>query len=319
MATISDTWVIGVSRASVMFGGSPERKAIKVSQLHVVAPKEDITWTKVVAPDIGLLNVRPRELWHYRDLIVLLVYRDFVISCRQTILGPIWWMLQPILLCVTYVLIFSVIARVSTDGIPPVLFFLSGLTFWFYFIGVFSNVANTFSSNASIFGQVYFPRLVMPIAWSISALIKFSFQLAFLAVCYLVYVLYGSPVAPQWTLLLLPFVILYAAALATGCGLIMAALTSKYRDLTLTMPMIMRLWRYLSAVVIPMSAVPENYRCYFDWNPVVPAVEIFRHATLGSGTISLPQVFTGLGMTAILLLSGLIAYSRASLTSQDTV
>ena len=278
-----------------------------------------LPWTKDITPKVGLFNVRFRELWHYRDLIVLLVYRDFVVSCRQTILGPIWWILQPLLLCMTYVLIFSIIAKMPTDGIPAALFYLTGLTFWFYFVNVFSNVGNTFSANASVFGQIYFPRLVMPIAWAISAIMKLFIQIAFLAVCYVFYVFSGVQIAPHWTIIFLPLVILYMAVLAIGSGLIMAALTSKYRDLTLTMPMILRLGRYFSAIVIPMSAVPEQYRAFFSWNPIIPAVEFFRFATLGRGTVDLFQIASGLGMTILLLLIGLLAYSRASLTSQDNI
>lgn len=272
-------------------------------------------WTLVITPEPAVNIFR---LWEYRDLIKELVYRDYVIYFKQTILGPLWWIFQPVVSMLAYVLVFSVIARISTDGLPPAMFYLSGIMIWGLFSNTLNNCAQVFTSNSGLFRKVYFPRIVIPIAQVLTNFIKFAFQTGFFILCYAFFLFSGYDFAPNWTIVFLPLVILYIALLGMGFGMIFASLTCKYRDITLMLPFIVQIWFFTSGVFIPLSRVPEKYLYYIQANPVIPAMEMFRYMTLGVGTVSMYQVLYAAIFLTVLLLLAVVCFSIAEKKCTDT-
>lgn len=272
-------------------------------------------WTLVITPKPA---VNIFHLWEYRGLIKELVYRDYVIYFKQTLLGPLWWIFQPVVSMLAYVLVFSIIARISTDGLPPAMFYLSGIMIWGLFSNTLSNCACVFTSNSGLFRKVYFPRIVVPIAQVLTNFIKFAFQLGFFFLCYVFFRFFGYGFAPDWTIVFLPLVLLYIALLGMGFGMIFASMTCKYRDITLMLPFIIQIWFFTSGVFIPLSRVPEKYLYYIQANPVIPAMEMFRHMTLGVGTVSINQVLYAALFLTFLLLIAIISFSIAEKKCTDT-
>lgn len=280
---------------------------------------EEAPWDVDISGRRVQVSLRLRELIRYRSLIKLLVYRDFVIYYRQTILGPLWWLLQPIVTCGVFTIIFGMILRVAVGNVPPALFYLSGLIPWFYFSSSFSNLASTFSANARLFEKVFFPRLVMPISLLLSNLLKFAIQFSFFSLIYLGFLIYGAEVRPTPGVVFIPLILLYLAALAMGLGLLFNSLTYKYRDLALTLPFIIQMWMFLSCIIHPASRIPLHFRWILYLNPVIPAIESFRHVLFGIGTIQPAQIVVGIVVTLLFLVVGLISFAHTERSFLDTM
>jgi lipopolysaccharide transport system permease protein len=279
----------------------------------------DAAWTTVIRPKGHWFDLRLRELWSYRDLVVLFVRRDFVAQYKQTILGPLWHVVQPLLTTVTFTIVFGRIARIPTDSLPPFLFYLSGTVLWAYFSSSFTKTSNTFVSNANVFGKVYFPRLATPISTLgtslIGFMIQFSIFLGFLAY----FIARGSPLDPNLWVLATPVLLLLMAGLGLGGGIILSALTTRYRDLTNVVSFGVSLLMYMTPIVYPLSAVPSAYRPIVMANPVTPMVEAFRFAFLGVGTVSPAHLAYTAGFTIVILFFGVLIFNRTERTFMDTV
>ena len=273
----------------------------------------------VIRPRSGWFDVNIAELWRYRDLIGMFVWRDFVAVYKQTILGPLWFLLQPLLTTVVFTVIFGNVAKLPTDGLPPFLFYLSGVVPWRYFADCLNNTSNTIVSNAQIFGKVYFPRLAVPVSVVISNLISFGVQFLLFLGFFLYYWLATPLIRPQATLLLLPVLILQMAALGLGAGIIVSSMTTRYRDLAHLVGFGVQLWMYATPIVYPSSALNDNWRFIFLLNPMAPVIEGFRSSFLGTGAFDLASWGISLCITASVLLTGLLLFNRVEKTSMDTV
>lgn len=276
-------------------------------------------WDLVIEPRSSLLQLNLGEIWRYRDLLLMFVKRDVVTVYKQTILGPVWYVVQPILTTAIYVLVFGQIAKISTDGLPQILFYLSGIVLWNYFSESFNNTSKTFKENENIFGKVYFPRLIMPLSKVASGLIKFGIQFGFFLCVYLYFVSQGYAISPNLNLLLLPVYILIMAGLGLGGGIIFTALTAKYRDLTFLIQFGVQLLMYATPVIYPVSTIPEKYKMLILANPITPVVEGFRYALLGAGSFDVGHLLYSLGFTLVILLVGIIIFNRTEKTFMDTV
>ncbi len=239
----------------------------------------------IISPRSRWLDVNLEELWHYRDLIFLFVRRDFVAIYKQTVLGPIWFLLQPLFSTIVYTIVFGKIANIPTDGMPPPLFYMSGIVVWNYFASCLSGTSNTFVDNASIFGKVYFPRLAVPIAIVITNLMTFIIQFSIFLSFLLFYYLKGAIIKPNLLILLAPFLILQMGMLGLGFGIIVSSLTTKYRDLKFAITIGIQLWMYATPIIYPMSQIPEHWRWLFALNPMSVIIELFRCAFLGTGSV----------------------------------
>jgi len=277
------------------------------------------SWDKVIRARSGWFDIHPGELWRYRDLIGLFVWRDFVSIYKQTILGPLWYLIQPLLTTLVFTVIFGTVAHLPTDGLPPFLFYLSGVIAWKYFADCLITTSNTFVGNAHIFGKVYFPRLTVPVSVIISNLIAFGVQFLLFLAFFVYYWSTGSALHPQPALLLLPFLVLQMAVLGLGFGLIVSSLTTRYRDLTHLVGFGVQLWMFATPVVYPASSLPERWRWLMSWNPMAPVIEAFRYAFLGTGSINLQSWLISCASTACVLVAGIVLFSRMEKTFMDTV
>jgi len=276
-------------------------------------------WDQVIEPHSNALNLKFSELWQYRDLIYLFVRRDFVAQYKQTILGPAWHIIQPLLTTIIFTVVFGKIAKISTDGVPPFIFYLSGTIIWTYFANVITDTSVTFSQNAHIFGKVYFPRLVTPIATAISKLIAFSIQYVFF-LCFLLYFSISSDaLSPNIWVLATPFLLLLMAMLALGCGLLITALTTRYQDLAVLVSFGIQLWMYASPVIYPISSLSERWQFWASLNPAAPIIEGFRYSYLGVGQFSPIQLLYSAITITVLLIISLIVFNRVERTFADTI
>lgn len=266
-----------------------------------------------------LFSVDFRELFRYRDLIWLFVKRDLVNSYKQTVLGPIWILINPLLSTTVFTVIFGVIAGISTDGVPPFLFYMSGNVLWSFFSSNLNKGSSTFLSNARIFGKVYFPRLVMPIANVIFNFINFALQTVVYIILVVVYALMGTGVHPNLMILLTPLLVLQTALLGMGIGLIVSSITTKYRDLNILVNFGISLLMYITPVVYPISEAPLGLGTVLLLNPVAPIVETYRYAFLGSGAFHWVYWLVSLGVTALILLFGLVIFNKVEKNFIDTV
>lgn len=263
-----------------------------------------------------------RELYAYRDLLGLLVWRDFVARYKQTLLGPLWHLFQPIATTIIFTAVFSQVAELPTDGLPPTLFYLCGLLAWNYFSQTFNSTSSTLVANAGLFGKVYFPRLVVPLAGLVSNLISFVLQLAGFLV---ILVLYrashpGATCGPRWSaLVFLPLVVLQLAAFSLGIGLWLAALTAKFRDFAVLTGFILQLWMYVTPVILPLTRVPSHWHLIVAANPVTMPVECFRYFLLGTGWMNTPLLIMSIVVTFLTLLSGLLVFQRVERTFIDAI
>lgn len=276
-------------------------------------------WTLEIKPVSGWFNFHLKDVWKYRDLLFMFVKRDFVSVYKQTILGPFWFFLQPILTTITFTIVFGNIAKIPTDGIPPILFYMSGIVCWGYFSDCLTRTSSTFITNANIFGKVYFPRLVSPLSNIISLLMKFGIQMILL-ICFLIYFkMNGSDVNPNIYILLTPYLILLMAGLGLGFGIIVSSLTTKYRDLTFLVSFGVQLLMYATPVIYPLSALPEKYKWVVLANPMTSIVDTFRFAYLGAGSFNAGNLFYTSVFVVIILTIGIIVFNRVEKTFMDTV
>ena len=276
-------------------------------------------WTSVILPKVGWFDVDFKELWRYKDFILLFVRRDFVAIYKQTILGPLWFIIQPLLTTIMFTIVFGNIAKISTDGLPKMLFYLSGTVTWSYFVSCLNSTSDTFIANAEIFGKVYFPRLAVPISIVISNLISYGLQFAFF-LCFLTYYLIlRSDIHPNLTILLTPVLLVIMAGLGLGLGIIISSLTTKYRDLRFLITFGVQLFMYATPVVYPVSVVPDKYKPFILANPMTPIIETFRYAYLGNGAFSWSYLGLSAATTIVILFIGLMMFGRVEKTFMDTV
>ncbi|MDQ6903362.1 MAG: ABC transporter permease [Bacteroidota bacterium] len=267
-----------------------------------------------------MLDLKLKEVWKYRDLLLLFVKRDFVAQYKQTILGPLWHFIQPIFTTIVFLLVFSRIANIPTDGIPPVLFYMSGITMWNYFAACLNGTSNTFVANAGIFGKVYFPRLVLPLSTVMSNLVKFGIQLLLLIAVYIYYAAKGMPVNMGASLLMIPVLVLMMAGLGLGLGIIISSLTTKYRDFNVLIGFAVQLLMYATPVAYPLSYLQHNkFASWIKWNPLTPIMEAFRYALFQKGSFNAGSLIYSSVCIAIILCLGLLAFSRVERTFMDTV
>lgn len=268
------------------------------------------------------LHLPIREIADYRDLLILLVRRDFVAKYKQTLLGPLWFIIQPLLTTLVFTIIFGNVAKIPTDGLPPVLFYLCGLLGWSYFAQTFSTTSTTFVTNAPLFGKVYFPRLIVPLSVTISNLIAFGLNLliflGFLAYFNL-FTEAGQRLQFNWNVLYLPLLVLQVAATALGAGLWASALSAKYRDLTHLSAFLVTLLMYATPVIYPLSKVPQTWHWLVALNPMTMVVENFRLMFLGQATASVPLTLISAGITVSVLITGILLFQRTERTFIDTV
>ncbi len=276
-------------------------------------------WTDVIKPQRGWLDWRFSELIRARDLIMLFVWRDFVSVYKQTILGPLWYLIQPLLTTLTFTVIFGRIASLPTDALPDFLFYLSGSVVWSYFAECLNKTSSTFISNSNLFGKVYFPRLAVPISILISNLIAFAIQFALFLVFAVYYWVVGSAVNPNWSVLLLPFYVLVMAGLGLGFGIIVSALTTRYRDLQFLVRFGVQLAMYATPVIYPLSSIPEKYQLLIIANPMTSIVEGFRYSFLGAGSINPWHLLYSFVFMLISLAIGIMLFNRIETTFMDTV
>jgi len=277
-------------------------------------------WDMVIEPREKVWSLRLNEVWRYKDLLMLLVRRDFVAFYKQTILGPVWFFIQPLLTTLMYLLIFGKIAGLSTDGIPGLLFYLAGVTCWGYFSESLTKTSDTFIANASIFGKVYFPRLVIPLSIILSNMIRLGIQFLLFLIVWIYYVGFTNEnVHPNWAIILLPVLVLLMAFQGLGLGIIFTALTTKYRDLRFLLTFGVQLLMFATPVVYPLSLASDKYKWLIVANPFTTIVETFRYAFTGSGTFSWFQLGYSALVTIIIVVFGTLIFNRTERTFMDTV
>ncbi|WP_339836326.1 ABC transporter permease [uncultured Flavobacterium sp.] len=275
-------------------------------------------WDTIIESKSTLFSVNFKELWNYRDLLVLFVRRDFVTVYKQTILGPLWFFIQPILTTITFTVIFGNVAQLSTDGAPKIVFYMAGITLWNYFSACLITVSSVFNTNASIFGKVYFPRLIMPMTIIVSNLIKFGIQFL-LFLCFMFYYQFQGQISPNLWVLATPFVIVLMALIAMGIGLILSSMTTKYKDLNMLIAFGMQLFMYASPVIYPSSSIPKDYLWLMKLNPLVSLFDYIRYAYLGVGTFSINDFIYPTIFSIIILFVGIIVFNKVQKTFMDTV
>ena len=280
--------------------------------------QEDQDWDLVIKGHTSLFDLRLGELWNYRDLLVLFVRRDFVTVYKQTILGPLWFFIQPLLTTITFTIIFGNVAQLSTDGAPKLVFYMAGITLWSYFSTCLTNVSGVFNTNAGIFGKVYFPRLIMPLTIVISNLMKFFVQFL-LFIGFVIYFTIQDQITPNNWILLTPFIIILMALISMGIGLILSAMTSKYKDLNHLIGFGIQLFMYATPVIYPSSSVPENYAWIVNLNPLVGLFDFMRYAYLGVGSFSLQTLVYPILFSIGILFLGVLIFNKTQKTFMDTV
>jgi len=283
-----------------------------------VIPEE--SWDMIIQPQRSLLDLRLGELWRYKDLVMLFVRRDFVAVYKQTILGPLWYLIQPLLTTITFTVIFGNIASLPTDGLPQFLFYMSGTVVWSYFAACLTKTSETFVQNANLFGKVYFPRMAVPVSILISNLITFVIQF----VLFLVFIPYfawqGSDIRLNWLWIALsPVLILMMAGLGLGFGIIVSSLTTKYRDLRFLVQFGVQLLMYATPVIYPVSSIPAQWQWVIQINPMSPIVEAFRYAFLGAGTVNIGLLLYSFGFMLVVVFMGAVIFNRVEQTFMDTV
>ena len=277
-------------------------------------------WDMIIQPKGHLFELNLKEVWKYRDLLLLFVKRDFIASYKQTILGPLWHFIQPIFTTIMFLLVFGKIANIPTDGIQPILFYMSGITIWNYFSSCLNSTSNTFVANAGIFGKVYFPRLVIPLSTVMSNLVKFGIQFLLLIAVFVFYALKGTPAHVSVSLLMIPVLVLMMAGMGLGLGIIISSLTTKYRDLNVLIGFAVQLLMYATPIAYPLSFLKHNkFAAWIQWNPLTPIVEAFRYALFQQGSFNAGSLLYSAAIIAIVLFIGLLTFSKVERTFMDTV
>lgn len=277
------------------------------------------TWTTVIKPKNKLLQIDLKEIWQYRDLYSLFVKRDIITQYKQTILGPAWFFIQPALTTIMYMVVFGGIANISTDGLPQPLFYLAGIVCWQYFADCLNKTSSTFTANQAIFGKVYFPRLIMPLATVSSNLVRMGIQFLLFIAVYIYFIAMKVDVAPNIYVLLIPGLILMLAGLALGFGIIISSLTTKYRDLTILFTFVVQLWMYATPVIYPLSTMSPKMQKIMSLNPVTSIVETFKYGTLGVGTFSWFSLGYSFVFMLVLLAVGVVVFNKVQRSFMDTV
>ncbi|CAI8833058.1 ABC transporter permease [Chryseobacterium sp. IT-36CA2] len=276
------------------------------------------TWTETIDANHSLFDLKLKEVWRYKDLVYMFVKRDFVSSFKQTVLGPIWFFINPILTTIVYLVIFGKIAKLPTDGAPPLLFYLAGVTLWNYFYASLLATSSTFTGNAGIFGKVYFPRLVTPISIVISNLMRFGVQFVLFILVWAYYLSKGE-VHPNIWILATPFLILLMALFALGVGMIFSSLTTKYKDLAMLLGFGVSLYMYATPVIFPVSSLPGFFKKLAYYNPLTGIFECFKYAWIGVGDFSPIMLGISTGIILILLMIGIVVFNKVEKTFMDTV
>ena len=272
-----------------------------------------------IQPHTSLFDIKLKDTWEYRDLLLLLVKRDFTSFYKQTILGPLWFFVQPLLQTLMFTFIFGRLAGLSTDGLPPLLFYLAGITAWNYFSECLTKTSTVFKDNANIFGKVYFPRLIMPLSIVISNLVRFGVQMLLLLAAMLIFAIRGEAFHPNIYILLFPFLVLMMAALGLGLGMIISALTTKYRDLAFLVVFGIQLLMYATTVIYPLSSIDGRFRIYIEANPMTPILETFKYGFLGEGTFTAGNLGYSAAVIAGLLFVGILIFNKVEKDFVDTV
>ena len=278
-------------------------------------------WNTEIRPRTGLFDVNFKEIWQYRDLWSLFVKRDIITSYKQTILGPLWFFIQPIMTTIMYTVVFNGIANIGTDGLPAPLFYLAGVALWQYFSSCLNSTSSTFLSNAGIFGKVYFPRLIMPLVSVTSNLVRFFIQLSLFVAVYLYYVIFRDvQIAVNIYALLFPLLIVMMAGLALGFGILFSSMTTKYRDLTVLLGFFVHLWMYATPIIYPLSFITnEKLKLIMSLNPITSIIETFKYGFLGAGSFSWWSLGYSFGFMCVLLAIGIVIFNRVQRSFMDTV
>ena len=291
------------------------------AQFNKIMAEIEQGWTTEIRPKDKLLSVDFKEIWQYRDLMMLFVKRNIITQYKQTILGPLWYVIQPLMTTVMYMVVFGGIAKISTDGLPQPLFYLAGISFWQYFADCLTKTSNTFVNNAGIFGKVYFPRLVTPLSDVISNLVRFGIQFALFLIVYLYYFIFtDANIQPNLYALLLPVLVVMLAGLALGFGILFSSMTTKYRDLQLLLSFFVSLWMYATPVIYPLSTITnEKLRLVMQLNPLTGIVEFFKYGMLGVGNHEWWMLGYSFGFMVVLLAIGIIVFNKVQKSFMDTV
>ncbi len=285
----------------------------------IVDSENEPDWDFIIRPGKGLFDLQLKELWRYRDLIMLFVRRNFVSKFKQTILGPAWFVIQPLLSTIMFTIVFGNIAQLSTDGLPKMLFYLSGNVLWLYFSSSLTLCSSTFVNNAHIFGKVYFPRLVVPVSIVISQSLTFALQFAFF-LCFMgYYVSAGAEIRPNMYIFLFPVLVLLMAGMSLGFGIIFSSMTTKYRDMRFLLEFGVRLAMYATPAIYPLSSIPDKYKFFILANPMTPIIETFRYGFMGQGTFSWAYLGYSAAFTAVVLFVGAVLFTSVERTFMDTV
>ncbi len=286
--------------------------------MHTQIHKEQ-QWDMVIEPHGNILDLKIKDVWHYRDLLWLLVRRDFVSFYKQTILGPLWFFIQPLFTTITYTFIFGNLAGISTEGIPKPLFYMAGITCWNYFAECLTKTSTVFKDNSNVFGKVYFPRLIMPLSIVLSSLVRFFVQMLLFVMMMIFFGIKGASFTLNLYSLLFPLLVLEMALLGLGLGMIISAMTTKYRDLAFLVTFGVQLLMYATTVVYPLSAAPAKYKWIIALNPMTPIIEAFRYGFLGEGTFTLMTLGTSAVVTILITIFGVVIFNRVERNFIDTV
>ena len=285
------------------------------------APEQNLPWTTEIKPKEKLLSVDFKEIWRYRDLMMLFVKRNIITQYKQTVLGPLWFLIQPLMTTVMYMVVFGGIAKISTDGLPQPLFYLAGISFWQYFADCLNKTSNTFVSNAGIFGKVYFPRLVTPLSDVISNLVRFGIQFGLFLLVYAYYAIFTDvQIHTNWYALMIPILVLMLAGLALGFGILFSSMTTKYRDLQLLLGFFVSLWMYATPVIYPLSTITnDTLRLVMQLNPLTGIVEFFKYGMLGVGVHEWWMLGYSFGFMVVLMAIGIVVFNKVQKSFMDTV
>ena len=277
------------------------------------------TWTKVIESKAKPCDLKLRQLWQYRDLIYMFVRKDLVVLYKQTILGPIWYIVQPVIASIMFTFIFGRIAKIPSDGVPHYLFYLAGITCWGYFSSSLTTTSNTFTENQAIFGKVYFPRIVIPISIVISNFIKFNMQVGVFLFFYFLYMYKGAAVKPNYYLFLFPLLVFMMGGLSLGFGMLFSAMTAKYRDLKFLLSFFVQIWMYGTPIIYSLSDAPEKYKWIIALNPMTSIIITFKYAFLGRGNFSWDYLIYSFVFMTVLLFVSLIIFNKVEKNFMDTV
>ena len=277
------------------------------------------SWDVVITSKKPAFHFPVKEVWSYRDLLMLTIYRDFVALHKQTVMGFLWYVIPPVVMTVVYTIVFGRIAKISTNQIPPFLFFMSGIVLWTYFSACISKTATTFTANAPLFTKVYFPRMVLPLAACVSNLWQFLVQLMIFFGFYIFFLAKGVPILFSYRVVIIPFLILQIAALGLGAGCLISALTTRFRDLQLAVAPAIQLWMYASCIFYPRSEVPANLQWLMTINPLVSIIEAFRFSVMGQGQVNIGNWLLSVAITVVVFVVGVVEFGRAEKTMADTI